>query len=45
MQLKWADKAESILKLERQPRLSDLARFVQDKADVAANMFGKHVLG
>jgi hypothetical protein len=44
MQLKWADKAESILKLERRPRFSDLARFIQDKADVTANMFGKHVL-
>ncbi|CAB3995709.1 nek6 si:ch211- NIMA (never in mitosis gene a)-related kinase 6 [Paramuricea clavata] len=44
MQLKWAEKAESILKSERRPRFSDLAQFIQDKADVAANMFGKHVL-
>jgi hypothetical protein len=44
MQLQWAEKAESVLKLGMRPRFSDLTRFVQDKADVATNMFGKHII-
>ena len=39
MQLQWAEKAESILKMGRRPQF----QFVQDKADVATNMFGKHI--
>ena len=44
MQLQWAEKAESILKLGRRPQFHDLTKFVQDKADVATNMFGKHIV-
>lgn len=44
MQLKWAEKAGSILKLGRRPQCRDLTKFVQDKADVATNMFGKHIV-
>ena len=42
-QIQWAERAESILKLGKRPRFSDLTKFVQDKADVANNMFSKHI--
>ena len=44
MQLQWAEKAESILKMGRCPQFHDLTKFVQDKADVPTNMFGKHIV-
>ena len=33
LQMQWAERAESILKLGKRPRFSDLTKFVQDKAD------------
>ena len=44
MQLQWAEKAESILKMGRCPQFHDLTKFVQDKADVPTNMFGKYIV-
>ena len=38
LQMQWAEQAESILKLGKRSRFSDLTKFVQDKADVANNL-------
>ena len=44
MQLQWAEKAESILKSILKAIFADRTRFVEDKANVATNMFGKHII-
>ena len=38
VQMQWAEQAESIFKLGKRSRFSDLTKFVQDKADVANNL-------
>ena len=43
LQMQWAERAESILKLGKRPRFSDLTKLVQDKADVANNMFRRRI--
>ena len=43
LQTKWAERAETIFKHGERPQFSDLAKFVQQSADVANSMFGQHL--
>ena len=43
LQTKWTERAEAIFKSGGRPRFSDLAAFVQQRADAANNTFGQHL--
>ncbi|KAF4514245.1 UNVERIFIED_CONTAM: hypothetical protein B566_EDAN019534, partial [Ephemera danica] len=41
MQDRWAETAESIIEKDREPSFSDLLKFVEKRASVAGNLYGK----